>query len=125
MKLLKLKKQLSPVIINREVAYEKFLKMMDHYQEQPHVIDPYLEDFIGALLAKGRDRSHSDLLVNQAFSYIYLIIKVRGYKVVIRYFPHEVQDLAPILDMLEVNHSARLVCTGRYNLSLITFYQRS
>ena len=84
------------------MAYEKFLKMIDHYQEQPHVIDPYLEDFIGALLAKGRDRSHSDLLVNQAFSYIYLIIKVRGYKVVIRYFPHEVQDLAPILDMLEV-----------------------
>ena len=89
-------------VVRREVAYENFLKIIDHYQEQPHVIDAYLEEMIAALLAKGRKKDNTDLLTNQAFTYIYLITKMRGYKVVIRYFPHEVSDLAPILAMLEV-----------------------
>ena len=57
---------------------------------------------IGSLLTKGRRKENSVLLTNQAFTYIYLITKMRGYKVVIRYFPHEVSDLSPILAMLEV-----------------------
>ena len=84
------------------IKFDDFLKIIDHYQEQPHVIDAYLEEMIAALLAKGRKKDNTDLLTNQAFTYIYLITKMRGYKVVIRYFPHEVSDLAPILAMLEV-----------------------
>ena len=106
-------------VVKREVAYEKFVKIVDHYQEQPQVLDPYLEEFIGSLLTKGRDRSNSNLLTNQAFSYIYLIIKVRGHKVVVRYFPHEVQDLAPILTFLEEQSASRsLSWQTRYVLLL-------
>ena len=94
-------------VVQREVAYEKFLKIVDHHQEQPQVVDPHLERLIGALLTKGRKSGNSFLLTNQAFTYIYLIVKMRGYKVVIRYFPHEVQDLAPILTMLEVSKRLR------------------
>lgn len=84
-----------------ERAFELLNKIVDRYQEQPHVIDPYLEGFITALLSKGRDRSNTKKHSNQAFTYLYLITKMRGYKVVIRYFPHEVSDLEPILSFLE------------------------
>lgn len=36
-----------------------------------------------------------------AFKFLYLISKVRGAKVVVRWFSHEVSDLQPVLQLLQ------------------------
>jgi hypothetical protein len=40
-------------------------------------------------------------LSQQAFRYLYLVSKVRGPKVIVRWFAHEVADLEPVLSLLE------------------------
>lgn len=45
-------------------------------------------------------------LSQQAFRYLYLLSKVRGPKVLLRWFSHEVADLEPVLGLLEHQDSA-------------------
>ena len=40
-------------------------------------------------------------LMHHAFKFLYLISKVRGAKVVVRWFSHEVSDLQPVLQLLQ------------------------
>ena len=40
-------------------------------------------------------------LMHLAFKFLYLISKVRGAKVVVRWFTHEVADLQPVLQVLQ------------------------
>lgn len=40
-------------------------------------------------------------LIHIAFKFLYLISKVRGAKVVVRWFSHEVADLQPVLQLLQ------------------------
>ena len=44
-------------------------------------------------------------LSRQAFRYLYLLSKVRGPKVILRWFSHEVADLEPVLSLLESQDS--------------------
>uniref|UniRef100_A0A674K048 Tubulin-specific chaperone D n=1 Tax=Terrapene triunguis TaxID=2587831 RepID=A0A674K048_9SAUR len=46
-----------------------------------------------------RDKRSPSPLVHLAFKFLYIITKVRGYKIFLRLFPHEVADLQPVLDM--------------------------
>lgn len=39
--------------------------------------------------------------MHHAFKFLYLISKVRGAKVVVRWFSHEVSDLQPVLQLLQ------------------------
>uniref|UniRef100_A0A6I8N4P3 Tubulin-specific chaperone D n=1 Tax=Ornithorhynchus anatinus TaxID=9258 RepID=A0A6I8N4P3_ORNAN len=73
---------------------------MDKYQEQPHLLDPHLEWMMNLLLEIVRDRASPPVLVHLAFKFLYIITKVRGYKIFLRLFPHEVTDVQPVLDML-------------------------
>lgn len=41
------------------------------------------------------------IIQKQAFRYLYLISKVRGPKVMVRWFPHEVKDFEPVLVALQ------------------------
>lgn len=84
---------------NSELSDEKFTLILDKYQEQPHLLDPYLEDLLTRLMKYVRTESSKGLLLH-AFRYMYLITKVRGHKVIVRLFPHEVSDLEPIMSML-------------------------
>ncbi|KAG3268215.1 tubulin folding cofactor D [Ictidomys tridecemlineatus] len=72
---------------------------MDKYQEQPHLLDPHLEWMMNLLLDMVRDKTSPAALVHLAFKFLYIITKVRGYKVFLRLFPHEVADVQPVLDM--------------------------
>ncbi|XP_006869675.1 PREDICTED: tubulin-specific chaperone D [Chrysochloris asiatica] len=83
----------------REVALERFRVIMDKYQEQPHLLDPHLEWMMSLLLDMVQDKTSPPTLVHLAFKYLYVITKVRGYKVFLRLFPHEVADVQPVLDM--------------------------
>ena len=58
------------------------------------------EAMISPLLSLAREEVPSPLS-QQAFRYLYLISKVRGPKVIVRWFSHEVADLEPVLRLLE------------------------
>ncbi|NXJ76277.1 TBCD protein, partial [Trogon melanurus] len=87
-------------LVTREMAVEKFIGIMDKYQEQPHLLDRHLEWMMNSLLDIVRDSESPPPLVHLAFKFLYIITKVRGYKRFLPLFPHEVGDLQPVLDML-------------------------
>ncbi|XP_012658670.1 tubulin-specific chaperone D isoform X1 [Otolemur garnettii] len=84
----------------REVVEERFRVIMDKYQEQPHLLDPHLEWMMNLLLDIVQDKTSPASLIHLAFKFLYIITKVRGYKVVLRLLPHEVADVEPVLDLI-------------------------
>ncbi|XP_062936877.1 tubulin-specific chaperone D isoform X2 [Cynocephalus volans] len=84
----------------REVVEQRFRVIMDKYQEQPHLLDPHLEWMMNLLLDMVQDKTSPTALVHLAFKFLYIITKVRGYKVFLRLFPHEVADVERVLDMV-------------------------
>lgn len=73
-----------------EVEYEKLYNILKQYYEQPHLLDPHLETILGKFLSLIKDKESSFELKHAVFNYMYQIIRVRGYKVVVRHLPHEV-----------------------------------
>lgn len=73
-----------------EKVIERFIYILNQYQEQPHLLDRYLDDFLNRLLNIARNDENDDKLQHLAFKFLYIITKVRGYKVVLRHLPHEV-----------------------------------
>ncbi|KAL4659227.1 tubulin-specific chaperone D [Arapaima gigas] len=85
---------------DREKAAERFLFIMDKYQEQPHLLDPHLEWMLNMLLELIRSEQSPPALVHLAFKFLYIVSKVRGHKVFMQLLPHEVSDVHPVLDLL-------------------------
>ncbi|ESP04000.1 hypothetical protein LOTGIDRAFT_156603 [Lottia gigantea] len=104
---------------SREISIERFTYIVDLYQEQPHLIDSHLEFLLLELLKITRDVSSPTDLINEAFKYVYLITKMRGYKVVLRLFPHEVVDVEPVMALLIKQNPTDFTCwETRYVLLL-------
>ncbi|CAG9860286.1 unnamed protein product [Phyllotreta striolata] len=84
-----------------ERTYEKYSFILNQYIEQPHLIDshitPLLEKFIDII----RDTENSMKLKHLAFKFMFVVVNVRGYKVIMRNLPHEVSDFEPVLQLLE------------------------
>ncbi|NWR19316.1 TBCD protein, partial [Emberiza fucata] len=93
-------RQVFAELVTREMAVERFIGIMDKYQEQPHLLDHHLEGMMNSLLEIVWDSGSPPSLVHLAFKFLYIITKVRGYKRFLPLFPHEVRDLQPVLDML-------------------------
>ncbi|XP_054268345.1 tubulin-specific chaperone D-like [Macrosteles quadrilineatus] len=87
-----------------ERAYEKFQLIFSQYNEQPHLLDPYLDDILSKIVSIVRQESAVELK-HTAFKYLFLLINTRGYKVIVRCLPHEVADLEPTLQLLEAQDS--------------------
>lgn len=89
-----------------EIIHSKFKNEVDFFQEQPHLLDADIHQFVSKLLQIIRncyrevikDQPKTDL----AFCCLYLITKVRGFKNVIRHFPHEVSDVEPVMEMISL-----------------------
>lgn len=73
-----------------ECAYEKFRCVLTLYQEQPHLLDPHLDTILERIILIVRNKDEPIELKHEAFKYLHVIVKVRGYKVVVRHLPHEV-----------------------------------
>ncbi|XP_074512596.1 tubulin-specific chaperone D isoform X2 [Sebastes fasciatus] len=73
---------------------------MNRYQEQPHLLDPHLEWMMNIILEFVRSEKSPPSLVHLGFKFLYIICKVRGYKIFMQLFPHEVADVQPVLDLL-------------------------
>ena len=85
---------------SKEMADEKFTEIVDKYLEQPHLIDPHLDNILKHLLKLIQDKTTPEDQMHCAFKYLYLVTKVRGPKIMVKKFPHEVADLEPIMDLL-------------------------
>ncbi|KAJ2163032.1 hypothetical protein GGF46_000218 [Coemansia sp. RSA 552] len=79
-------------------------KTLEAYQEQPTCLDPYLERIVSRLMTAVQGYVHvyyerqSGVRVerlNGIFDLLYTLCKVRGHKVVMRFFPHSVADVEP------------------------------
>lgn len=86
--------------VAREASCERFTFIIDEYQEQPHLIDPHLESLVMQIIDIVRNPSHPPALKQEAYKYLYLITKMRGFKIVIRQLPHEVADVEPVLSAI-------------------------
>lgn len=93
-----------------EVLHEKFIAIMDMYQEQPHLLDPHLNSMMDKLLAivetalKEQELAQSQASsskLHMSFKFLYQLTKVRGFKVMVRRLPHQVSDLEQTLILLE------------------------
>jgi hypothetical protein len=91
--------------IDTEREVQKMTEIINFYQEQPHVLDPHLQEWIDKLLVIALSDSVSQMSINLAFKYLYLLTKVRGQKYVVRLLPHEVADIERVLGMLESEKS--------------------
>lgn len=73
-----------------ESQYEKLYAILKQYYEQPHLLDPHLDKILTKFMTFIRDKDSPVDLKHATFNYMYQIIRVRGYKVVVRHLPHEV-----------------------------------
>ncbi|XP_073943148.1 tubulin folding cofactor D [Choristoneura fumiferana] len=84
-----------------EAEYDKLYGILKQYYEQPHLLDPHLDKILAKFLSLIKDKESPLELKHATFNYMYQIIRVRGYKVVVRHLPHEVSDLLTVLALLE------------------------
>ncbi|XP_045891723.1 tubulin-specific chaperone D [Micropterus dolomieu] len=87
-------------MVTSEATTQKFLVIMNRYQEQPHLLDPHLEWMLNMMLEFVRSEKSPPSLVHLSFKFLYIICKVRGYKIFMQLLPHEVADVQPVLDLL-------------------------
>ncbi|KAG8323757.1 hypothetical protein J6590_107970, partial [Homalodisca vitripennis] len=84
-----------------EKANERFVSIFNKYVHQPHLIDPYLDTFLLHIVELVRKSDSTLIVKNRAFKYLLSISSVRGYKIVCEHLSHEVNDLEPVLKLLE------------------------
>ncbi|KAL7636571.1 UNVERIFIED_CONTAM: hypothetical protein RMT77_013348 [Armadillidium vulgare] len=88
-------------LVSSEKGFETLKTILDQYQEQPHLLDPHLPSLLNECLCIITDEKQSQKAISQAFQYLWLVVKVRGHKIVSKKMPHEVKDLLPVLNFLE------------------------
>lgn len=84
-----------------EKSYETFSDILKGYQEQPHLLNPHLPALIDQLLNYIRAKNVAVTLFHAAFKYLYQFTKVRTYKILLKFLPHEITDLDFVLNALE------------------------
>jgi tubulin-specific chaperone D len=92
--------------------------ILDKYQEQCQLLDPHLESIVTSLFLpikalnqlddSGKSHTDRNIVMHRTCRVIYTLCKVRGFKTVTRFFPHEVTDLEPCLNLLSNENPANL-----------------
>lgn len=86
--------------------------ILDEYQEQSYLLDPILEGLVtpvaeklrvhARLMVSNPSRTSSISRVGRIATLLYLYTKFRGYKTIIRFFPHEVTDVVVALEYMNL-----------------------
>ena len=106
--------ELSSQIGSNPEADSLLTGILDKYQEQCQLLDPHLESIVNALfipIKSGRASSEArdqNVAIHRSCKVLYTLCKVRGFKSVIRFFPHEVTDLEPCLSLLSKENPSDL-----------------
>lgn len=102
---------------NFEKSYETYSNILSRYQEQPHLLNPHLPMLIEKLLNYIRTKDVPATLFHDAFKYLYQLAKVRTYKILLKFLPHEINDLEFVMSTLEQqNASDKSTWESRYML---------
>ncbi|KAG6918759.1 hypothetical protein DXG01_011950 [Tephrocybe rancida] len=97
--------------------FKRLSGILDEYQEQSYLLDPYLEAMVEPVVDCLRSHAKASIFNNQRGSpdrverlatLLYSYVKCRGYKTIIRFFPHEIADLSIALDFVLLPHG--LIC---------------
>ncbi|CAM8901801.1 unnamed protein product [Rhodiola kirilowii] len=102
-------------------SVRKIQSIMDKYQEQGQLVEPYLESIVSPMMHIIRTKAieigaSSDEIVDvikPLCIIIYSLVTVCGYKAVIKFFPHQVSDLELAVSLLEKFHDATAVSSLR------------
>ncbi|KZO96931.1 TBCD protein [Calocera viscosa TUFC12733] len=87
----------------------KLAAILDEYQEAAYLLDPYLDELVGRPIESLRSyASHAfqtgslgpTTRLEMLARLIYWYTKTRGYKTIVRYFPHETADFGIALGLL-------------------------
>nr|GMD59348.1 tubulin-folding cofactor D [Ipomoea batatas] len=95
-------------------SVHKIRSIMDKYQEQGQLVEPYLESIVSPLMFIIRSKTaelgatSDEILevIKPLCIIIYCLVTVCGYKAVIKFFPHQVSDLELAVSLLEKCHNA-------------------
>ncbi|KAI0354961.1 TBCD protein [Trametes cingulata] len=97
------------------ILHRKITMIFDKYQEQPYLLDPYLEHLFAPVVETLKNHakkfvSSSSVAVAKWRLHllallVYHFIKFRGYKTITRFFPHEIADLTVVLDYITAPNS--------------------
>ncbi|XP_020891431.1 tubulin-folding cofactor D isoform X2 [Arabidopsis lyrata subsp. lyrata] len=119
------KSLLDDIVANGRVidpsSVQKIRSIMDKYQEQGQLVEPYLESIVSPLMFIIRsktvelDAKPDEILdiIKPISIIIYALVTVCGYKAVIKFFPHQVSDLELAVALLEKCHSMTSVSSLR------------
>lgn len=96
----------APFTDNQEL--KDLLKDLNLFQELPQLLDPILPEVLPSLLAKlpsAAESTDSKDHAEQLSSVVYAICKIRGYKVIMRFFPSNVGELPRIAALSSLDAS--------------------
>ncbi|KAL9650532.1 hypothetical protein ABK040_004751 [Willaertia magna] len=109
MEVLELINSLETSLDSAQQVHNQLNKILSKYQEQCQLLDPHLTQMVASVMriAKkviglGEDKivfsnlDQEKKLRHSVFQIIYLLTKVRGFKVVTKLFPHDISDLEPL-----------------------------
>ncbi|KXZ49841.1 hypothetical protein GPECTOR_19g292 [Gonium pectorale] len=90
-----------------QLVYDHYKAILYKYQEQSQLLDAYLEGVVvplASLLRKQAvvEQQRGLQRVLSTCRLLNVLVVVRGYKTVVRFFPHEAADLERVLDILEL-----------------------
>ncbi|KAI8908334.1 armadillo-type protein [Gorgonomyces haynaldii] len=82
---------------------ERFLLVMDKYQEMPQLLDKHLEHMVKLLTDQWIQHLNDSFAqsTKQTFAVFYNLCKLRGYKIIVDLLPNEVRLLEPVSLLLE------------------------
>ncbi|OBZ71617.1 Tubulin-specific chaperone D [Grifola frondosa] len=93
-----------------ELLLRKLSDILDQYQEQAYLLDPFLEVLVAPVVERLKrhtkdfisrsNASVSPARLRRVTLLLYNFIKFRGYKTATRFFPHEISDLSVTLDYI-------------------------
>ncbi|CAI0383425.1 unnamed protein product [Linum tenue] len=94
-------------------SVHKIRSIMDKYQEEGQLVEPYLESIVSPLMLIIRSRTmelgvaSDEILevIKPICIILYTLVTVCGYKAVTKFFPHQVPDLELAVSLLEKCHN--------------------
>ena len=100
-----------------KTVFHKIQEIVERYQEYPTLLDPHLEGWILPLTSVIRREAHKGseadmVLVQRASRVLHALASVRGYKTVVKFFPHEAKDFEPVVALLVRSHDVGSLATN-------------
>lgn len=91
------------------IMYPRFAKIVGFYQEQPQLLDPVLDIMVSPLallflsragMEEEREEEEMGSVLETVARYLWLVSSVRSPKTVVKFFPNDVSNLEPVVNLV-------------------------